>query len=74
MRRESIMKKMFARIDWLKGKQRSTDAKGSGKRPLKNQRLRLESLEDRLLLSVTATDYQNICANYEEFEIGRAHV
>ena len=69
MRRESIMKKMFARIDWLKGKQRSTDAKGSGKRPLKNQRLRLESLEDRLLLSVTATDYQNICANYEEFAL-----
>ena len=69
------MSKMFARIDSLFGKRGASKFKQvgggrpakDGKRRLESQRLRFESLEDRLLLTVTATDYQNICANYAEF-------
>ncbi|MBR5415341.1 MAG: fibronectin type III domain-containing protein [Thermoguttaceae bacterium] len=68
------MSKMFARIDSLFGKRGALKFRSGGgkltkdeKRRTAPQRLRMESLEDRLLLAVTATDYQNICANYEEF-------
>ena len=68
------MSRMFARIDSLFGKRGALKFRSGGgkltkdeKHRLKSQRLRVESLEDRLLLAVTSTDYQNICANYEEF-------
>jgi hypothetical protein len=70
------MGKMFARINRLVKKQGVLNSSfgkvgiGKGeKRLLRNQRLRIESLEDRLLLAVTATDYENIRANYEEFAL-----
>lgn len=63
----TIMKKMFARFDWLMEKYGNFTTTYGGGKSLKSQNLRLESLEDRLLLAVTAADYQNILDNYAEF-------